>query len=532
MITRRQALAGATALTLAAPGLARAQAQPSRARTLRAVLHADLRVFDPIWTTANITSYHGGMIYDTLFGLDERYQPQPQMVQRHSLSEDRKTYTFELRDGLRFTDGTPVTAADCVASMRRWGARDGAGQHLFARVTDTPVVDDKTFRLVLREPYGLTLDALGKIGPSMCYVMRRREAETDPAQQIREYVGSGPFVLNQTESRPGARTVYDPNPNYRPRSEPPSGIAGGKVVKLDRVIWEHIPDESTALGALQAGEIDFYEVPPQDLLAQLETNADLTVEVLNRTGHLGILRPNFLHAPFDKVEARRALLYLVDQMAIMRAAFGAQSRLIRTCGSLLGCGTTMESDANTDWLRAAPNVARARELFQAAGYDGRPIVVLHATDHYLVNPAAQVLAQSLRQAGINVELAPSDFGGTVQRRSIRRPPNEGGWHIFMTAATGHGMESPIATVIHAANGDRGWFGWPTNARHEELRDAWAAAPDLASRQRVAAQLQENAWNFVPTVYLGQFFRAAARRRNVRGLIGLPEIVPFWNIEKA
>ena len=119
--TRRRFVQGglATGAIISAPATIRAQTTPSAARTIRAVLHGDLRVFDPIWTTANMTSYHAGMVYDMLFGVNDKYEPQPQMVSKWSLSDDRKTYTFELRDGLRFTDGTPVTAKDCVASIRR-----------------------------------------------------------------------------------------------------------------------------------------------------------------------------------------------------------------------------------------------------------------------------------------------------------------------------------------------------------------------------------------------------------------------------
>ena len=214
------------------------------------------------------------MIYDTLFGLDANFTPQPQMVSRWGVSDDKLTYTFELRDGLKFSDGAAVTAADCVASVRRWAARSGSGQTLMQRVKDTPVVDDKTFRIVLSEPYGLVIDSLSTISTSLCYMMRKKDAETDPNQQMRETIGSGPFLYNRDETRPGNRHVYDRNPNYVPRAEPPSAMAGGKVVKLDRVIFENIADEQTALSALQAGEIDFYEVPPQDLIDDLQQGSE------------------------------------------------------------------------------------------------------------------------------------------------------------------------------------------------------------------------------------------------------------------
>src|SRR5437763_7074806 len=341
MTTRRSILTGglaAVALT-SAPSIIKSKAQPSAAGTVKAVMHADLRVLDPIWTTANISAYHGATIYDTLFGLDGNFKPQPQMVSKWGLSDDKLTYTFELRDGLRFSDGAPVTAADCVASVRRWAARSGSGQSMMGRVKDTPAVDDKTFRIVLSEPYGLVIDSLSTISTSLCYMMRKKDAETDPNQQVRETIGSGPFLYNREETRPGNRHVYDHNPNYVPRAEPPSGMAGGKVVKLDRVTFENIADEQTALSALQAGEIDFYEVPPQDLIDELKKDKNLTVEELDKTGHIAFMRLKQLYPPFNKPDARRAMLRLARPGDGMGAIFGAQSRSWQACGSFFGCGT-------------------------------------------------------------------------------------------------------------------------------------------------------------------------------------------------
>ena len=529
--TRRSVLAGGLATLASSPAIIRAKAQPSAARTVKAVMHADLRVLDPIWTTANISAYHGGMIYDTLFGLDANFTPQPQMVSKWGVSDDKLTYTFELRDGLRFSDGAAVTAADCVASVRRWAARSGSGQSLMRRVKDTPVVDDRTFRIVMSEPYGLVIDSLSTISTSLCYMMRKKDAETDPNQQVRETIGSGPFLYNRDETRPGNRHVYDRNPNYVPRAEPPSAMAGGKVVKLDRVTFENIADEQTALSALQAGEIDFYEVPPQDLVDDLRKDPNLTIQVLNKTGHVAILRLNHLHPPFNNPDARRAMLHLVKQDDVMRAIFG-QSKSWQACGSYFACGTPMTNDENTEWFKQGQDTAKAKELFQKAGYDGKPVVVLQATDHYLANPAGLLTAQWLRQAGINVDLAAMDWGALLTRRAVKKPPAEGGWNTFATTVTGITFADPIAFVGQAANGDKAWFGWPSNELQEKLRDQWATAPTLDERKKIARELQQNGWDYVPHVLLGQFFRNSAWRKNIRGVIGMPEMVGFWNMEKT
>lgn len=530
--TRRKLLQGAAlaSLLIAAPRLSVAAA-PTRKATLRCVMHADLASLDPIATTASITAYHGALIYDTLFGANAESIPQPQMVSAYTVSADGLTYAFTLRGGLKFHDGQPVTARDAVASVKRWGVRDGAGQHLFRRVVEIAARDDATFTIVLKEPYPLILDWLGKSSPSICFIMRESDASTDPTKPITEAIGSGPFIFNRAETRTGSQYVYDRNPDYVARSEPASGFAGGKVARFERIILQNMPDEQTAVSALQAGEIDFIEKVSPELLDQLEGDTSVKLEVLNKTGSMGWLRMNTLQPPFNNVKARQAMLYLMDQTAVMQATFG-DPEYYAGCASLFACGTTMENDANTDWFKGKQNIQKAAALFKEAGYDGTPIVIMQQTTSPVLSNASLLIAQWLRQAGVNAELVPLDWAGIVARRPNKGKASEGGWNIFLTYASGSAYNNPITLAGHAATGEKGWFGWPEDAKHEQLRDAWAAAPDLAARQKIAREMQDNAWNFVPHVYLGQWFDTAAMRSDVTGLIGLPDLVPFWNVSRS
>jgi peptide/nickel transport system substrate-binding protein len=134
--------------------LAPAYAQPE-GKTILFIPEADLRSLDPIWTTASITRNHGYMVYDTLFALDEHFQPQPQMVDTWKISDDKLTYTFTLRDKLKFHDGQPVRSADCIASLERWMKRDTLGQALAAAVSEMKAENDRTFSIILKKPLAL-----------------------------------------------------------------------------------------------------------------------------------------------------------------------------------------------------------------------------------------------------------------------------------------------------------------------------------------------------------------------------------------
>src|ERR1700754_5127347 len=210
-------------------------AVPASSQTLRAVMHSDLKILDPIWTTAYIVRNHGYLVWDTLFAMDEKFDVKPQMVDKWDISTDKLTYTFTLRDGLEWHDGTPVTSEDCIASIKRWAARDSMGQKLLGSVAGFDVVDAKTFKMKMKEPYGLVLQSLGKPSSNVPFMMPKKTAETDPNTQIKveDVIGSGPFIFVANEWKPGEKVVYVKNPNYKPRSEPASGLAGGKVVKVD-----------------------------------------------------------------------------------------------------------------------------------------------------------------------------------------------------------------------------------------------------------------------------------------------------------
>jgi peptide/nickel transport system substrate-binding protein len=532
--TRRSVLktglaAGAVAATV--PRRSNAQSAPPANKTLRAVMQGDLRVFDPIWTTANITGYHGAMIYDYLFSVDSEFVPQPQMVGKWSLSDDKKLYTFELRDGLGWHDGTAVTAADCVASIRRWAAVDAGGQAMMERVKDISKKDDKTFIIALKERFGPLLDQIAKPITRDCFMMREKDASKPPTEQVSANIGSGPFIWNAAEAKPGAQYVYDKNPKYVSRTEPSSNLAGAKIVKLERVIWENISDQQTAMAALQSGEIDFYETPPTDLLGQLESDPNIKVDVFDKGGDIVILRMNFLHKPFSEVKARQALLYLVNQQDFMKATFG-DPKYYGTLNSIFGSNTPYVNDENTDWFRHGVDLDKARQLFKESGYNGEPVVVLQATNFAYMSNSEQLIAAQLRKIGVNAQLAPSDWGGVVTRRAVQAADDQGGWDIFVTGDSDYSHSDPIGLATFQANGLKGWYGWPKSDEFEALRAKWADADTLDDRKALARQMQHVFWDFVPTLLLGRFTQPVAYRANVKGFIGMPEIIPFWNVEKT
>jgi len=506
-------------------------AAAANTKTITAVMHSDLRTIDPGFTTAYITRDHGYMVYDTLLAIDSNFKIQPQMAD-WKVSDDKLTYTFTLRDGLKWHDGAPVTAEDCVASLKRWGKNDGMGQKLMDFTASIEATDAKTITLKLKEPYGLVLDSIGKPSSLVPFMMPKRLAETPAGQQIKEQIGSGPFKFVQAEFQPGVKAVYEKNKEYVPRREPPSWTSGGKVVKVDRVEWITMADAQTAVNALQSGDIDFMEIPPFDLLPAMAANKDLKIETLNKLGLQTIGRMNFLYPPFDNLKVRRAAFMAMNQKDVLDALVG-NPEYYQLCGAVFACGTPLATDVGSETLVKGNGMAQAKKLLAESGYDGTPVVIMAPTDVVTLKAQPIIAAQLLRIAGFKVDVQAADWQTVVARRASQKPPKEGGWNMFFTNFVGADVLNPIANFsVNAKGKNGGWFGWPDDPKMEALRDAFARSLSPEEQKKIAADIQMEVYDQVIYIPLGQYRVANAWRKSLAGVLEGPATPVFWNIDKS
>jgi peptide/nickel transport system substrate-binding protein len=438
-------------------------------------------------------------------------------------------YSFTLRGGLKWHDGTPVTAKDCVASLKRWGAKDGLGQKLMAATASLEVVDDKTFKLKLKEPFGMVLLSLAKITSNVPFMMKEVHAMTPPDEQIKEVVGSGPFKFVKEDFDPGVFAAYVKNEDYVPRKEPASGTAGGKVVNVDRVEFVWIPDTNTQANALIRGEIDFIQVPQTDFLPKFKSAEGVKVEVFDQLGIQTVLRINHLQPPFDDPKARQAVLWATSQKTALQAAVGNNPDLMEACPSMYPCKSPYASDVGSEPL-VKQDFDKAKQLLKEVGYNDESIVVLHVTDDYIISNQTLATAQNLRKAGFNVDLQSMNWSTLVSRRAIKKPPAEGGWHIFQTWFNGPDFLNPLEHMAIGAACDKAWFGWPCDEKIEEMRTAFGKEPDPQKQKQLAQAIQERAFEVVTYVPLGTIYQPVAYRDRLEGLIKSPVPI-FWNVTK-
>jgi peptide/nickel transport system substrate-binding protein len=516
---RTRAKAAMLAILLASPATA---AEPS---LLRVLPQGPLLGLDPIATPGYATLDHAYMVYDTLFALDAALRPQPQMAQRHAIAGDGLTHRITLRDGLAWHDGAPVTARDCVASVRRWAARDRLGRDLLARLRSIEAEDDRTIVAALKAPFPLA-EALARPMGTVPFMMPARVAALPPDRPTADATGSGPYRYLADKAEGAFRHVYERFAGYRPRPEPPSLFAGGKQALVDRVEWLYIPGLAIATFELYAGVVQYWRTPAAEALPRLDDNPDVTIRPNDPLGETGLLRLNHRAAPFGDRRVRQAAALAIDQQAMV-AALAGQVSDARVCVSLLPCGLPGGPAARADPRPAEDRRAAARRLLREAGYDGTPVVLLTAGDQPVVDALARAAAEQLRRVGFAVSVNAMLWPDLVRRRQSQAPAESGGWSAFVTRWPALDLASPAWNEALRADGLAAWIGWPEDDTLERLRQAWLDAPS----DEAASAIERRAAEVVAYVPLAQFRMPIAYRHTAITDPPAAPVMALWGIAR-
>jgi peptide/nickel transport system substrate-binding protein len=519
MPTRRTLLAGLGA-SLAAPSIARAAGD-----TLVFSPVTDLTGLDPFFSATDMTTHHVGLVFETLYAMDETLTPRPHLVEGTAIEDDGKRWRITLREGIRFHDGEPLRAQDAVASIQAWIRTGDAFARKIASVTDSlEATSDRELQFRLKKPFPLLAHGLAKPASVIPCIMPARIAEIAGSGKPIDVVGTGPYRYLPAERLAGARLAYTRYDTYRTRQEAPSYMAGARIAHFGRVEWHIIPDSSTAAASLQKGEIDWMHDLPPDLAPLLRRDPKVRVQVQDFIGGELYLRMNGLHPPFNNPAIRRAVLAGIDQSNFMQAAFGDDKSLWRTPVGVWSLGKPMSTDAGTEAM--AGDLARARRLLAEAGYRGEKVVVLHAGDYPMVSAVGLVGADLLRRMGFDVDVVTLEYPAANQRRNSRNPPTQGGWNVFFGPFNGYNRYDPAAHVgINPA-----FSGWIPLDEIQTLRDRWFDEPNLEQRQAIARDIQMLVWRDVPYIPLGNYSPLTAFRSELSGV--LKGGATFFNVKRG
>ncbi|WP_342322498.1 ABC transporter substrate-binding protein [Kosakonia sp. BYX6] len=472
---------------------------------------------DPYLTTNSATTDVDRNIFESLFTINARFEPVPELVESYTLSDDRKTYTFVLRDGIHFHDGQLLTADDVVASMNRWLAVSTQGKANLPGAQFSKV-DAHTVTLTLPKPSLITLNVLADV-KNIASIMPKRiiDAANSSKKPVTELIGTGPYKLAEFKTSDYLHlTRYD---QYVSRSEPSSGLAGQKKADVKDIWFRYITDESTRLAGAMTGEYDLVLQLPKDNIDTLRSAPDLSLFQPQSGGSLITYLFNKQQGPFANVKLRQAFNLALDVHQALLAGY-SDPRFFKEDPSL-------GFPDQVDWYSEAGKpywnqhkLDEARQLVKASGYHGEEVVIIATKEYAELYNLAIVAQQVLKQIGVKSRLDVYDWPTVLQRR--QDPKN------FDLCA----LEFSMRQVLHQYPflDSRAKFPGLTNSPEiDAVLDAIKQAPSLKEAKGLVDKLNVLSWQYLPVIVLGHTTPdAVAVKNNVQGYQDLIGPV-LWNI---
>jgi peptide/nickel transport system substrate-binding protein len=484
--------------------------QPARGGVLRVAHTGEPPTLDLHWTSGAPTQDVAIHIFEGLFALSSRYEARPLLVDRWSVSTDRRTYVFVLRRGVLFHNGREMVAGDVVASLERWGRVAARGRDLFRGIERVAALDPYTVEVKLKEANGLV--PLGLAIPSQGAVIYPREIiEEAGAGPLRRFIGTGPYRL--VEHLPDVRIRLERFDRYRPRDEPADGMAGRREPFLDAIEFLPVPDASVRIAGVVRGDYHFAHSIPTDEYSRLRTIRAVTPLIISTPQWAGFM---FNHrSPLTAGRPlRRAVLAAIDEEAVLRGTYGPR-QFWRVTPSFFPREHAAWTDAGGDIYRQH-DPASARRLLAEAGYRGQPLRWMASSEmpHHLT--AATIAKSQLEAVGLVVDLQVMDWATLVSRRS--RPD---GWDVFTT--TFGFVPDPVFLLPISPS----WPGWYQDRDMQAYQQLLWRHANRGVRAAIWARAQERFYDQAVAVRLGDWFPLLLHRAELRGTVAGPGTF-HWN----
>jgi peptide/nickel transport system substrate-binding protein len=469
---------------------------------------------DSHWTTAFAAQEIGYHIYEGLFAPDSHFNSQPMLAKDYKYDEKEKAYIINLREGIKFHDGSDFDADDVIASINRWMKKSQYGQMLSRNLKELKKTGPLQVVIALK-------DSSPSIPMLLCYpnqqaaIYPKEVVDAAGDDQIKSFIGTGPYKLG--ERKPDQYIKLVRNENYKPREEAPDGMAGKRTAYADELMFIPTPEVSVRLDGLEAGQFDVAEQVSTDMYDRVKTSA--TVDPV-------IVKPywwpmavfNKKQGIFTNPKMRQAFNAALDKGPIMKAAFTKED-FYRLDPSLLNKEQPeWYSEVGKDVYNQA-NIEKAKQLLQEAGYKGEPIRWVTTKEYDYMYKIAMVATEQLKKAGFNIDLQVVDWATLVSRRA---KPEE--FDLFSTANTF--TPGPSA----AGFTDPSWPGWWENPEKEKLLKEVNTEMDPAKRKAAWEGIQKLFYQDVPIVKFGDYFLLEAKSKQIKNLDGTP-FPYYWNVQK-
>jgi len=499
---------------LSTPG---AQAQSADNSTLVIAEPFDPQTLDPTTNTIDLITAITQNIYEPLYTFDEKWEPAPVLAAAlPKLSEDGKVMTIPLRTGVKFHDGSTMTAADVVASLQRWQKLSPRGK-LAAEATESiKALDDSTVEIRLARPFAPFISLLSFFNAAAA-IMPKALAEgamDGPIRDVAKYVGTGPYRV--IERRPDQYVRLERFDGYQSPPGAPSGFAGKRQALLKELRFVPVPNANTRLEGVLSGQFDVADVLSSEFYDRVK-GSDRVNAVVTKPGGWILLVLNNKQGPTANLKFRQAVQAALDHDSMMLAAFGNPDFFSIHPG-LYRAPSPFQSDVGAN-LFDQRDPAKAKKLLAESGYKGETFRIITSQQYDFVYKAALVAAENLRDIGIKVEVVTMDWASVLEKRN-----DPGIWEGFITF---HGFvpEPALFTILNPSYA--GW--WDTPAKRAAL-EKFNSIMDPAARAKAWSDVQKLFLEEAPTIQIGEYYGLLGVSKKVTGFKSLP-LAPYWNVSK-
>jgi peptide/nickel transport system substrate-binding protein len=484
---------------------------PRQGGVLRVGMIGEPPTLDGHTTTAVITREIAINMFEGLYALDARYQPVPLLAEGHEVLDGGKRYAIRLRKDVKFHNGKPLTSADVVASLKRWGTTASTGKATFKVVEAVEAKGPNAIEIRLKEPSGSLLTVLAQVD-SAAVIYSKDAIDAAADGQLKEFVGTGPFRF--VEHKPDRHIKLARFDGYAARAEPPSGLAGRRTAFVDEILFMPVPDYATRQAGMVTGEYDYIQQVKPDQYERMKASPGVETVVVKPYGWATIVF-NLKQGLMTDLKLRQAVQAVLDVEPMMLAGLGHKDFYRLDPGlffqelpwhSKIGAAAYNQRDKD-----------KARRLLREAGYTGQPMRWIVTTEYEHHYKPAVVAKSQLEEVGFKIDLQVSDWATVVQRRN--KPEL---WDAFSTAFTFVPEPTTSAQVLCE------WPGWWCSPDKDQLLQAMGRELDFKKRYAMWEKVQTMFYAEVPRIKIGDYFRLDARRKDVLGYEPGP-YMHFWNV---
>lgn len=453
---------------------------------------------DPHQTTSIASFYVIAQMFEGLVTINSEFEVVPMLAESIEVSDDGKTYTFPLRQGVTFHNGEEVMAEDVVASMTRFQETSSSIPNVIREGTFS-AKDDSTVIFEIEYASPTILSVLG--ASSAAVIMPKEIAEAADAESgIDEFIGTGPFKF--VEWKQDQYVHLKKYEEYQALSDPADGRAGKKEALVDDLYFDIVPDAATLVAGVQSGQYDVALDVPNEYYEQLNSQDDLKVDV-GDYGHMTLVF-NKNEGWFKDEKVRQAVNATLDFEAILLAAFINKDLYRATSSYMQESQVLWYSDAG-DPLYNQKDKEKAKKLLEEAGYNGEPIPLITTRDYQHIYNSSVVIKEQLAEIGMNVELEIYDWP-TVATRT--REPDK--WQLY---ATGYALKPTPVELLYL---NETYIDGPKDDKINGLLEEIVVAESNDIAKEKWDELQGYLWEYLPVIKLGDFTKISVTSKHIDG----------------